>query len=195
MGHDWGGAVAWQTAMTFPHRVRQLVILNCAHPQIMRRHLLHNPRQWMRSWYILGFQVPWLPERFARIGNWHLMVRAMQKSSLPGTFDTSDFEEYREAWSKPGAMRSMLNWYRALMRYPPMTSGDGRVSVPTLLIWGAKDKFLGREMAQPSIDLCDEGRLIVFDEATHWVQHEANLLVNDLLIRFFSKTPLQDHFG
>jgi epoxide hydrolase 4 len=189
VGHDWGGAVAWQVAMDYPDCVRRLVVLNCPHPRIMRRHLLRSPRQMIRSSYILAFQVPWLPERLARFGNGRPLIRAMQKSSRPGTFSTSEFEEYRKAWSMPGAMRSMLNWYRALVRHPPMTSGNGRISVPTLLIWGAKDKFLGLEMAQPSIDLCDRGRLVVLDDATHWVQHEDSLRVNDLLVRFLSDKP------
>ncbi len=188
VGHDWGGAVAWQAAMSFPERVQRLAVLNCPHPQVMRRHLLRSPRQMLRSLYILGFQFPWLPERIARMGNWRRLVRVMQRSSRSGTFSDEDFEQYRRAWSKPGAMRSMLNWYRALVRYLPRQSDKGRIQVPTLLIWGARDEFLGSEMAQPSIDLCDDGRLVVLKEATHWVQHEQSLRVDDLLVRFFSQT-------
>jgi pimeloyl-ACP methyl ester carboxylesterase len=184
VGHDWGGAVAWQVAMDFPERVNRLAVLNCPHPWVMRRHLLRSPRQMLRSSYILGFQIPWLPEKIAQMGNWRLMVRALTRSSRPGTFSEADFDEYRRAWSQPGAFRSMLNWYRALVRHPPRDSSEKHIHVPALLIWGERDKFLGKEMAQPSIDLCDDGRLVVFDEATHWVQHEESLRVNDLLINF-----------
>ena len=64
---------------------------------------------------------------------------------------------------------------------------DLRVRAPTLLIWGAEDKFLGREMAQPSLDLCDDGRLVFIEEATHWVQHEEPDRVNDLIVDFLGK--------
>jgi epoxide hydrolase 4 len=133
VGHDWGGAVAWQVATTFSERVARLAVLNCPHPQVMRHHLLHSPRQLLRSWYILGFQIPWFPEKAARVANWRPLVRAMQRTSRPGTFRGADFEEYRRAWSQPEALRSMLNWYRALVRHPPHRSATNRIQVPTLL--------------------------------------------------------------
>ena len=186
VGHDWGGAVAWQTAAAFPDRISRLAVLNCPHPQVLRRHLVRSPRQLLRSSYILGFQLPWLPERLARLANWRFLVRAMQRSSRPGTFHEQDFEEYRRAWSQPGAIRSMIHWYRALVRYPPGDSAKSRIPVPTLLIWGARDRFLGTELARPSIDLCDEGRLVILDQATHWVQHAEQAQVNELLLGFLS---------
>jgi pimeloyl-ACP methyl ester carboxylesterase len=82
----------------------------------------------------------------------------------------------------------MLHWYRALLRARPQTPDDMRVHVPTLLIWGTKDKFLGREMAQPSIDLCDDGRLVPLEDATHWVQHEEAEHVNQLIIEFVGES-------
>jgi pimeloyl-ACP methyl ester carboxylesterase len=78
----------------------------------------------------------------------------------------------------------MLNWYRSVMQKPPRPPDTLRITVPTLLIWGAQDKFLGREMVQPSIDLCDDGRPVFFEEATHWVQHEEAERVNELIDTF-----------
>ena len=62
--------------------------------------------------------------------------------------------------------------------------GTVRIAIPTLLIWGARDKFIGREAAQPSIDLCAHGRLVFIEEATHWVQHEEPERVNELIVDF-----------
>ncbi len=120
-------------------------------------------------------------------------MRAMQRSSRPGTFDEEDFDPYRRAWSKPEAIQSMIDWYRALERHPATQSGKGRISVPTLLIWGACDKFLGLKMAKPSIETCDEGRLVILDEATHWVHQEQSGDVNDLLISFLSDESPHSH--
>ena len=77
----------------------------------------------------------------------------------------------------------MVNWYRAAMRYSAREASMARIHVPTLLIWGTQDRFLGREMAQPSIDLCDDGRLEVIEDATHWVQHEEPERVNELILK------------
>jgi pimeloyl-ACP methyl ester carboxylesterase len=130
------------------------------------------------------YQLPWLPENLAQRQDWKMVVEALTKSSRSGTFIDSDLDQYRQAWSQPNAYRSMLNWYRAIIQKPPKPPTSLRITVPTLLIWGAQDKFLGREMAQPSIDLCDDGRLVYIEEATHWVQHEEAERVNELIDTF-----------
>jgi epoxide hydrolase 4 len=185
VGHDWGGAVAWWTAAHCPQRVERMVVINAPHGAVMGKHLLHDPAQLLRSWYIFFFQVPWLPEAVAHLGDWKIVVKALRQSSRPNTFSDADIELYKQAWSQPKAYTCMLNWYRAIMRKRPRPPSHPRLTVPTLLIWGARDRFLGREMAQQSIDLCSEGYLIVIEEATHWVQHEeagrVNALIDDFL--------------
>jgi pimeloyl-ACP methyl ester carboxylesterase len=44
---------------------------------------------------------------------------------------------------------------------------------------------LVRELARASIERCEKGRLVVFDEATHWVHHEQPERVNGLMNEFF----------
>ena len=78
----------------------------------------------------------------------------------------------------------MLNWYRAARRYPPEITNSMQVHVPTLVLWGVKDFALSRRMARPSLDYCDEGNLIFFPDATHWVQHEEADEVNHSLSEF-----------
>lgn len=181
VGHDWGAAVAWWTAVSHPERVERLVVLNVPHPIVMKRYASRNIGQMMRSWYIGFFQLPWLPETLSGAGNWSMFVRTLLSSSRPGTFRRADLQQYKAAWSQPGAVTAMINWYRASLRKPPARRPTVRVTVPTLLIWGTRDKFLKREMAQPSIDLCDNGRLVFLENASHWVQHEEAERVNDLI--------------
>jgi pimeloyl-ACP methyl ester carboxylesterase len=80
----------------------------------------------------------------------------------------------------------MVNWYRAFVQRRPPLPAYHQISVPTLLIWGVQDAFLLRDMAQPSIDLCLNGKLVFVETATHWVQHEEPALVNRLLIEFLA---------
>ena len=183
-GHDWGGAVAWWLAAKHPERVAKLVILNVPHGAVIQQHLRGNFTQLRKSWYFFAFQIPWLPETLARRRNWQLATQALLNSSRPGTFTAEDLDQYRRAWSQPHAFRSMINWYRAMIQKPPAPPSSKRITVPTLLIWGAQDKFLGPEMAQPSIDLCQNGRLVIIKEATHWVQHEEPQRVNELISTF-----------
>ena len=184
VGHDWGGVVAWWAAVTRPDRLRGLAVLNAPHPVVMRKHLLTDPSQMLRSWYLAFFQVPKLPEVLFRRANWKAAADALVGTSRPGTFGAADLAEYRRAWSEPEAFRAMIDWYRAAVRTPPMSPADPRVRVPALLIWGARDRFLGRGLARESLALCDDGRLEMIEEATHWVQHEEPSRVNRLLIDF-----------
>src|SRR5207253_6481331 len=101
--------------------------------------------------------------------DWQAMSRALRASSRPGMFSDDDLVRYREAWSQPGALMAMLNWYRALLRYPPRARRGPRIAVPALILWGVHDVALGREMAAPSRALCDDARLVYFQGATHWL--------------------------
>ncbi len=184
VGHDWGGAVVWQAAAQHPQRVSRAVILNVPHPAVMMKHLRTNFRQLLRSWYMFLFQVPWLPERWLTFHRAAPLARGLRRSSRPGAFSAEDLERYREAWLQPGAMTSMLAWYRAALQLHAPMSGQRRILPPTLLIWGARDRFLGRELAAPSVELCDQGRLESFETATHWIQHEEPDKVNALIAEF-----------
>ena len=188
IGHDWGAIVAWSFAIWHPERLRKLGILNVPHPAVMINYLRRgDPEQLRRSWYIFAFQLPWLPEYFMRKNNWRNGDRILRGSSKRGSFTKEDVAKYKKAWSQPGAMTAMLNWYRAAVRYLPKLLKHGRVKVPTLMIWGMQDVALSHRMARPSIDYVDDGRLVLFEEATHWVQHDEAEAVNQLLIEFLSK--------
>jgi pimeloyl-ACP methyl ester carboxylesterase len=184
VGHDWGAAVAWVLANKHPERLHRLGILNVPHPAVMTRFLGRDPEQLRRSWYIFFFQLPWLPEAGMRADNWRGAERVLRGSGLVHTFTNEDIEKYKEAWSQPGAMTAMINWYRAAARYPVRMQKDPRVKVPTLMMWGMKDFALSHRMARPSMDYCDEGNLILFPDATHWVQRDAAEEVNHYLIDF-----------
>jgi pimeloyl-ACP methyl ester carboxylesterase len=183
VGHDWGAVVAWWLGLAHPERVSRLAILNVPHPAVMRRHLFSSPRQMRRSWYVFFFQVPGLPERFLARDDFKNLARGV-RGGRRGTCTDEDLAVYRAAWGQPGALTAMVNWYRAALRSTGRRLPRLRVSAPTLLLWGARDRFLGREMAEPSAALCDDGRLEIFEGATHWLQHDEADAVNDRLVRF-----------
>ena len=185
VGHDWGAAIAWWVALKYPERLSRMVIINVPHGAVLTKHLRRNLAQMRKSWYMFFFQLPHLPETLIRLRNWYIFAHVLKTTSRPGVFTNNDLNLYRQAWAQPKALTSMLNWYRAVMQKPPKPPDNLRVTVPTLMIWGAKDRFLGRELAQPSIDLCDDGRLVFLEEATHWVQHEEAQRVNELVDSFF----------
>jgi epoxide hydrolase 4 len=184
VGHDWGAAVAWVLANQHPERLHRLGILNVPHPEVMKRFLKRDLEQLRRSWYIFFFQLPWLPEAVMRAQDWRGIVRALLGSGRMHTFTNEDIEKYKEAWSQPGAMTAMINWYRAAARYQQPGMKAPQIRVPTLMMWGMKDVALSHRMARPSMDYCAEGNLIFFPEATHWVQLDEADSVNHYLADF-----------
>jgi pimeloyl-ACP methyl ester carboxylesterase len=186
VGHDWGAVVAWAFALWHPQRLRKLGILNVPHPAVMLRFLGRDPEQLRRSWYIFFFQLPWLPEYFLRQQDWRGAVRALRGSGKIHTFTNEDIAEYKKAWSQPGAITGMLNWYRAAVRHRPKLPDDLRVKIPTLMMWGMHDVALSYRMARPSLDYCADGKLIFFEDASHWVQHDERELVSQYLLEFLA---------
>lgn len=184
VGHDWGAVVAWYLAMWYPERVAQLVIANVPHPNVFKQALRTNPKQMFKSWYAGFFQLPGVPELVGRANDWQIFANVIR--DIPG-MNEREVKMYQQAWAQPGAMTAMINWYRALAQrdsQPPVQT-DGRVKPPTLMVWGKQDFALSHEMAQPSIDMCDNGHLIFFDDANHFVQHEKSNEVRDLMLAFF----------
>ncbi len=184
VGHDWGAVVGWWLGVRYPDRLERLALLNVPHPLVMEQTLWHSSTQRKKSNYMFFFQLPWLPERLFSRKDFAYAEKSLLGSSRPGTFSDEDLARYKAAWSQPRAVRSMIHWYRAALRARPPRPKNPRVTVPTLLIWGTQDRFLGQEMAQPSIDLCDQGRLELIPEASHWVQLEEPERVNQLLLDF-----------
>ncbi|WP_375416476.1 alpha/beta fold hydrolase [uncultured Hymenobacter sp.] len=183
VGHDWGAAVAWHLAANHPDRISRTVVLNVPHPRVLGRALRQNRRQLRKSWYVFFFQLPLLPEFFIRLRNYWLGRQSLRRTSRPGTFSNADLVEYVQAWRQPGALRGMINWYRAAARHARRLAGTGRVTGPLHIIWGEKDAFLEADLARQSLEFCDDGQL-TYLKASHWVQHEEAAEVNRLLLAF-----------
>ncbi|WP_327052254.1 alpha/beta fold hydrolase [Halomicrococcus gelatinilyticus] len=195
VGHDWGGIVAWETAIRHPDRLADLAVLNAPHPGAYRRELLQNPDQWRRSWYALAFQLPWLPEALLGALDCAGVAELLAGSATtPSTFDERDLRWYREAACRPGALRSALNYYRAqfrgeLRRELGAVLGDRRsldVDVPTLLVWGERDPALDVSLTEGLDEWVPDLRVERFPDASHWIQNERPERVTELLVEFLS---------
>jgi len=193
VGHDWGGAVAWAAAGYQPEVVERLVVLNSPHPSVLKRELARNPRQLLRSWYMFLFQIPRLPEwLLTRNGAAEVGRMLRGGSHRRDAFPWAETAPYREAFLQPGAARAALGYYRA--SFFGRAAGGPRprpIRAPTMILWGARDRFLGRETIEPAKMarlFAGAGPEISFIEgAGHFVQNEAPEAVNAALVAFLSR--------
>jgi pimeloyl-ACP methyl ester carboxylesterase len=213
VGHDWGGALAWTFAMERPQATRRLVVMNCPHPAIFAEHLRSNPRQLARSWYMFFFQIPWLPETLLGLGRaWPVGNVFRQSSVRRDAFPDEELDRLREAASRPGALRSAVNYYRAAFRSPETTAswppwlhrfmyGDRvpvapartrledwpKVKAPTLVIWAEDDVALGKELSLGMEALVDAPLEVKYVPLCgHFVQQEQPEVVNGFLLDFLA---------
>jgi pimeloyl-ACP methyl ester carboxylesterase len=185
VGHDWGAAVAWAAAMLHPRRVEQLAVLNVPHP-VRFLEGMRMPRQLLRSWYVFFFQLPLMPEVGARAGNFALFRHYFRNDLVrPGAISSEDVERYVAALSRPGALTSAINYYRALLRdLRRLLWLVRRVEAPVLVIWGEQDRYLEPALAEPDRKWVPDLQVERLPDASHWVQQDRPERVNRLLLEF-----------
>jgi pimeloyl-ACP methyl ester carboxylesterase len=185
VGHDWGGTVAWATAMYHPEVVDRLAILNAAHPRKLNEGL-RSPNQLRKLWYFFFFQLPAVPDRIVRARRFRFF-RRYQRDARP-QYTPEETDRYVESWSQKGAPTALINYYRAAVKQSKQVQEQLKpISAPTLIIWGQRDRYLGPKLAEPSReDVPGLDRVERLDHASHWVHHDEHNRVIQLLTDFFA---------
>jgi pimeloyl-ACP methyl ester carboxylesterase len=183
VGHDWGASVGWRVASHFPGRVEKFVALAAPHPAVWFKAMRDNRAQRKKSRYVGVLRLPVLPEFLMQQGNFKALATALREAKRPEAFSDSDIERYRAAWSEPGALTAMINWYRAPQAKDWRAGEIGRIKTPILILWGEQDKYGVPELAEESARLCESATLVRLD-ATHWVQHDEPERVSGMVIEF-----------
>jgi pimeloyl-ACP methyl ester carboxylesterase len=176
VGHDWGAAVAWLTAMFQPGRVRRLVVVSVPHPLAPQ-----TLRQREMAWYQLFFQFEGVAEASLQADDWALL-RTLSRGD-------GDTERYIADLSRPGALTASLNWYRANLapRMPGQRMELPPVTAPTLGIWSTRDHYLdGERMRQSGECVAGPWCYVEIPDASHWVPLDAPDRLNELLLDWLS---------
>ena len=187
VGHDWGGGLAWVTAALRPETVRSLSILNAPHP-VASAESRRSPEQWQKSWYMLLFQFTGVAEAWLSADDFANLRKALYASAAPGAIPKEDEDRYIASLAREGALTAALNYYRAnmppsaLLAPPPQLPA---ITVPTQIIWGTGDIYLGENLLESSIAKVDGTPEVTrLEGVSHWVQQEAPDEVNAALVRF-----------
>lgn len=196
IGHDWGGAAAWQLGIHCPDVVNRLVIINSPHPIPFARGLLHDPAQQAASAYMNwlrapGAEAPLAADNFARLLEFFTRMR---RDDAPW-FDARRADEYRQVWSR--GLTGGLNYYRASPLYPPLPgeTEPGRLKlnpqdfmcrVPTLVLWGMADIALRPALLDGLIDVVPQLQVEPVEHGTHWLIHEEPQFVANRILDWFA---------
>ncbi|UXA18070.1 alpha/beta fold hydrolase [Mycobacterium sp. SMC-4] len=181
MGHDWGATVAWEVAGSHPDRVATVTALSVPHPRAFLAAMARG--QLLRSWYMIAFHIPWIPERFLHLLFTVNRLVARRSARRSGPIPATDIAEF---WREPGAATAALNWYRAMFY---RSSRTAKIGVPTLYVWSSGDPFLGRRAAELT-ERYVEGpyRFEILEGVSHWIPHERPRQVADMVISHIADT-------
>jgi pimeloyl-ACP methyl ester carboxylesterase len=175
VGHDWGGAVAWQVAARHPQRLRSLTVVSTPHPRAFAK-ALQGWSQRVRSSYVALFRSPVAESVLVPAGALGLRL-LLRLSGLRGR----EAAPYLQALGTRQALRGGLNWYRAADR--SMLEGLEPISTPTLYVWGKWDLPLGPDAARATErHVVGPYRFEPLPKVSHWVPEQAPGTLNALLL-------------
>lgn len=187
VGHDWGGAIAWNFAHAYPELVEKLIVLNIPHPAKFAEGL-QTVQQLLKSWYVFVFQLPLLPELILQANDYQAIASMFREMAIDkSAFTTEDLNAFKDAAAKRGALTAMINYYRGIGK--ELFDRDRSWSVlniPTLMIWGENDTALGKELTYGTEDYVRDLQIKYIPNCSHWVQQEQPILVNQYIREFLA---------
>ncbi|XP_067933450.1 epoxide hydrolase 1-like isoform X2 [Watersipora subatra] len=191
MGHDWGGAITWLFAARYPDMCEKIIILNCPHPSVQRKHFTSSLKQLLASWYMFYFLLPYLPEVIMRANDFAMLAATLRgkkggvKNKNKLTKDDLDVFKYSlNTWESRVASH---NYIRANLTYKPKAS-QGKITPPMLILWGTEDLFLTRQLAVDSTRCAESCQLIFLEGVSHWVQQDVPEQVNEHMRDFLTSS-------
>jgi pimeloyl-ACP methyl ester carboxylesterase len=184
VGHDWGGSIAWGIADRFPERLASLTVLSRPHPNAFNRALaLPDGDQAQRSRHHQAFLDPDAAAQLLADNSRWLRDR-LRANKVPD----DAIGRHGAVLGDTATMEAALTWYRAR---GAIRSPLGKISVPTLYIWGDADDTVGRAAAEGTADdVLGPYRFEILAGVGHFAADQTPDQVNALLLAHLKAHPV-----
>lgn len=171
VGHDWGGWLGYQLALSRPQAFRGYLALNIAHPwNDMRSFFPHGLSMLTYQPLIALFGVPL--QRHTSIIEWALGHLGVHDSS---TFTDDEIEVFAGPLRTEVGARSARDTYRSFWRdLPALLSNpeQRRLSVTTRVLFGTEDHAIHRSLTAPERALADDFEVTYIPRCGHFIADE-----------------------
>ncbi|BET02883.1 epoxide hydrolase [Nesidiocoris tenuis] len=190
VAHDWGGIVAWQFARLYPEMVEKMVVINAPQPTAFRKLMWSTFSQFLKSWYIFFFQLPFLPEVQMLVDDMSFFKGCFRSKKKGSVMNEDELEAYKFTYGKPGAFFGPIGYYRA-----NIFSGANKLKKPdansvefpkTFLIFGDDDVAIDSKVVEMSKKFCPNLTTEIVPGGCHFVHEEEPEIVNAKIKQFLS---------
>lgn len=194
LGHDWGSVVTHGLAARAPERIASVITMAVPHPLRFLRALA-TPAQLRRSWYMLFFQAPLVPERALSARDFALVDRLWRDWSPGYSLPNSLRARLHETFAASGP--APLEYYRAMTRPAGQALARlrgplaAKIRVPTLHLQGARDGCIGPEACDGADRyFSGEFAMQIVPDTGHFLAHERPELVADRAVAWIRSHPV-----
>jgi pimeloyl-ACP methyl ester carboxylesterase len=200
IGHDWGAEAAYGAAAFAPDRWRRLVTL-AVPPAALDEVLFNDYEQLKRFFYLFMFRDPaGLAETVVAHDDMAFLDELWRDWS-PGFQPGEHLAQVKQSLRQPANLAAALGYYRAAGGAGPVAQAAGaadrfateqqavgrQAPQPTLYLHGARDGCIGVDLARDGERfLAPSSRMIVIDDAGHFLQLEDPAQVNDHILSWVS---------
>ncbi|XP_053670298.1 epoxide hydrolase 3-like [Anopheles nili] len=185
VAHDWGAVVGWHFITKHMDMIDQYIMMDAPSQKIARKLFSSSKTQFKMSWYIFFYQMPWLPELFLRLMDFHIFKVVFRDHGGPEVV-----EAYKYVFSKPNGLTYPVNYYRENFRFfanvlrPPKPKTFAR----GLYLIGEHDLYISKETGPLMQQEFQNLEYKVVPEADHFLQQHKPELVNRYMREFLAKS-------
>ena len=200
IGHDWGAEAAYGTAAFAPDRWRRLVTL-AVPPAALDEVLFNDYEQLKRFFYLFMFRDPAGLAETVVANEDMAFLDELWRDWSPGFQPGEHLAQVKQSLRQPANLAAALGYYRAAGGAGPVAQAAGaadrfaaeqqavgrQAPQPTLYLHGARDGCIGVDLARDGERfLAPSSRMIVIDDAGHFLHLEDPAQVNDHILSWVS---------